>query len=87
MTVRQVFVLLLLAAGMATAVGYVYSKHASRTLFTSLLNLEKHRDALLVKSRQLQLERSAWTGHDRILSLASDRLFMSSPESKVLVGR
>ncbi len=87
MSVGQVFVALLLVAATATAVGHVHSKHSSRTSFTVLLALQKHRDALLVESRQLQLERSAWTGHDRILSMATDQLHMSSPQSKVLVNR
>ncbi|WJW76851.1 cell division protein FtsL [Thiohalobacter sp. IOR34] len=70
-----------------SAIGVVYAKHRSRTLFVELQGLQAERDALNIEWGQLQLEQSTWATHGRIEDLARSRLGMviPAPEQVVIV--
>jgi cell division protein FtsL len=63
---------------LASALGVVYAKHRSRTLFVQLNQLQQHRDAMNVEWGQLQLELSTWATHSRIERTARRRLHMTN---------
>ena len=71
----------------ATALGNVYSKHQSRTLFVALQELEADRDEMNIEWGQLQLEQSTWATHGRVEDLAREQLKMTLPvqDSVVIV--
>lgn len=76
MVALQVF----LAIGLLfSSVGLVEMKHRHRTLFVDLQALEKERDELETEWGRLQLEQSTWATHDRIRSLARERLGLRVP--------
>jgi cell division protein FtsL len=71
-----------------SALGVVYAKFQSRTLFAELQDLNKAQDRMDVEWGQLQLEQSTWSTHGRIESQARTRLGMVLPEpEKVVVIR
>ena len=70
--------MVLTLAGLASAVGCVYSKHQSRKLFTALQALTQERDQLEVKRGQLQIEQGTWSTHARVERLARE-LGMRTP--------
>ncbi|MCG6886180.1 MAG: cell division protein FtsL [Proteobacteria bacterium] len=63
---------------LASALGVVYAKQRSRTLFVQLNELQQRRDAMNVEWGQLQLELSTWATHSRIEHTARQRLHMVS---------
>lgn len=73
---------LLLAAAVTSAMGVVYAKFQSRTLFADLQALRLERDALEVEWGQLQLEQSAWAAHGRVERVARNQLGMVLPSSR-----
>ena len=80
-------ILLLLALVVGSALGVVYAKHRSRTLFVELQSLHDARDRLNTEWGQLQLEQSTWATHGRIEALARERLGMRipAPENVVII--
>lgn len=73
--------LVLVAAVTLSALGVVYSKHASRDLFSAVEEENRLRDDLNAEWGQLQLEQGAWATHGRIERLARERLDMRLPAS------
>ncbi len=75
---RHLPVALLAVAVLASALGVVYAKHRSRTLFVELDILQQRRDAMNVEWGQLQLELSTWATQSRIEQIARRRLRMKN---------
>ncbi len=71
--------LVLFLAGLASAVGCIYSKHQSRKLFTELQAMTKERDRLEVEWGRLQIEQSTWSTHARVERLAREQMRMRTP--------
>lgn len=88
-TRRQLIWLLLLVAGnLLSAVGVVYAKHAGRDLFKEQEGLRKESGLQRTKWRLLQLEQSTWAAHSRIERVAREKLKMRLLDPKeVLVFR
>ena len=63
---------------LSSALGVVYAKHQSRTLFVQLNELQQQRDAMNVQWGQLQLELSTWATNGRIEQVARKRLRMTN---------
>ena len=70
---------ILTLAGVASAVGCIYSKHQSRKLFTELQALTKERDQLEVEWGRLQIEQGTWSTHARVERLAREQMGMRTP--------
>ncbi len=71
--------LVLILAGLPSAVGCIYSKHQSRKLFTELQAMTKERDRLEVEWGRLQIEQSTWSTHARVERLAREQMRMRTP--------
>ncbi len=71
--------IVLTLAGLASAVGCIYSKHQSRKLFTELQTLTQERDQLEVEWGRLQIEQSTWSAHARVERLAREQMGMRMP--------
>ena len=79
---RQIGIVLLGLAVMASALGVVYSRHESRKLFVELQGLQEQRDEMNVQWGRLQLEQSTWTTHGRVADTARERLDMVVPATE-----
>lgn len=73
--------LLLFFAVMISAVGVSYSAHWSRQLLNQLYSELSVRDKAQAEWGRLILEQSTWTAHNRIETLASERLGMRIPDA------
>ena len=71
--------LVLVLAGLVSAVGCIYSKHQSRKLFTELQAMTDERDRLEVEWGRLQIEQSTWSTHARVERLAREQMRMRTP--------
>ena len=76
---------ILLGAVLGSAVGVVYAKHSSRTLFVELRQAEREIDRLNVEWGQLQLEQGTIATHGRIEDLATRELKMHVPDFRDIV--
>jgi cell division protein FtsL len=70
----------LLAFIIASALGVIYAKDRSRTLFAEIQRLEQVLDTYEPEYGQLQLEQNTWAEHSRIERLARTRLGMVMPD-------
>jgi cell division protein FtsL len=70
----------LLAFIIASALGVIYAKDRSRTLFAEIQRLEQVLDTYELEYGQLQLEQNTWAEHSRIERLARTRLGMVMPD-------
>lgn len=79
----------LLTLILASAIGVVYSKHLSRSLFVESRKLQATIDALDIDWGRLQLEQSTWGTHARVEKLASEKLGMFVPkfDQRVMVPK
>jgi cell division protein FtsL len=75
------FMLLLFIAVMVSAVGVSYSAHWNRQLLNELYAEMSVRDKAQAEWGRLILEQSTWTAHNRIETLASERLGMRVPDA------
>jgi len=80
-----IFLILLAAAVLLSALSVVYSKHHSRKLFVELQALEGMRDGLNIEWGQLQLEQSTWAMPSRVEQIARTRLQMDVPAPDQIV--
>ena len=69
----------LLTLNFASALGVVYNKHLSRSLFVESRKLQVAIDELDIDWGRLQLEQSTWGTHSRVEKLASSKLGMFVP--------
>ena len=88
MNARILFLLLVLAADVVSALGVVYTRHQSRRLAIELAALEAHQDAGLAEWSRLQIEQAWLADASQIESKARRLLNMQQPEDpKILVLR
>lgn len=64
---------------LASAVGVVWSRHETRSLFVQLQSMHAERDALDIAWGQLKIEQSAWATHGRVEQTARAGLKMVIP--------
>ncbi|MBV1915198.1 MAG: cell division protein FtsL [Pseudomonadales bacterium] len=62
-----------------SALSVVYTTHKSRSLSAEIQYLKKNQRTLQLEWGRLLLERSTWSSHDRIWSLARNELDMHEP--------
>jgi len=86
---RLWYLLLLMAAIVATGIAVVYAKYLSRMEFVALQSLRAERERLDVRWEQLRLEEAALTTHPRVEAKARELLGMHLPrggELRVIDG-
>ncbi len=76
-----VFVFVIAAVCVLSAMALVFTKHESRKLFVELESLTHQRDVLNIEWGQLQIEQSTWATHARIEQVASDELSLVRPRA------
>ena len=81
MPAGSVLLLLLFLAVLVSAIGVSYSAHWNRTLLNSLYAELSVRDKAQAEWGRLILEKSTWTAHNRIETIATDRLSMRIPDA------
>ena len=81
MPAGSVLLLLLFLAVLVSAIGVSYSAHWNRTLLNSLYAELSVRDKAQAEWGRLILEQSTWTAHNRIETIATDRLSMRIPDA------
>ena len=81
MPAGSVLLLLLFLAVLVSAIGVSYSAHWNRTLLNSLYAELSVRDKAQAEWGRLILEQSTWTAHNRIETIATDRLKMRIPDA------
>ena len=79
MSARLLALIVLLTAAVASGIGVVASRQASRQLFSALAELELERDELNIEYGRLQLEQATWTETNRLEQLARNQLGMVFP--------
>ena len=77
--------LLLLAAVVASAVGVVYARQESRSMFVELTRLIGERDGLNFEYGRLELEQATVAEANRIEQIARTRFGMISPQPATTV--
>jgi cell division protein FtsL len=82
---KQVLLILMVLAVLASAVGVIEAKHESRKRFVALQALEKARDQMNVEWGQLQLEQGTWATHSRVERIARKKLHMVIPKMETVV--
>ena len=75
------FMLLLFVGVLVSAIGVSYSAHWNRQLLNSLYSELSVRDKAQAEWGRLILEQSTWTAHNRIESMATERLQMRIPDA------
>jgi cell division protein FtsL len=77
----SLIMLLLFIGVLISAVGVSYSAHWNRQLLNELYAELSVRDKAQAEWGRLILEQSTWTAHNRIESLAAERLGMRIPDA------
>jgi cell division protein FtsL len=77
--------ILLVAAASGSALGVIYAKYISRSLYSDLQRLQMARDNLQVEWGKLELEESTWATHPRVERIARGRLEMQTPAQEQIV--
>ncbi|MFL6547456.1 MAG: cell division protein FtsL [Povalibacter sp.] len=67
---------------LVSAVGVVWTRHETRSLFVQLQSLNAQRDALDIEWGQLKIEQSAWATHGRVEQTARTGLKMVIPKAE-----
>lgn len=65
---------------LVSAVGVVWTRHETRSLFIQLQALHAQRDGLDIEWGQLKIEQSAWATHGRVEQTARAGLKMVIPK-------
>jgi cell division protein FtsL len=65
----------------ASAIGVVWAKHRTRSLFVELQGLSAERDRFNIEWSQLKLEQSAWATPGRVEQMARGDLRMTIPSA------
>jgi cell division protein FtsL len=82
---KQMVMVVMVLAALASAVAVVEVKHESRKRFVALQGLEKARDQMNVEWGQLQLEQGTWATHSRVERIARKKLHMVIPKMEHVV--
>jgi cell division protein FtsL len=77
--IGALFMLILLAAVLASALGVVWTRHESRVLFVILTTLQNQRDDLNIEYGKLELEQATYAEPRRIDDEARQKLGMVNP--------
>ncbi|MBB6186497.1 cell division protein FtsL [Rhodanobacter sp. MP7CTX1] len=77
--IGALFMLMMLAAVLASALGVVWTRHESRVLFVSLTALQNQRDDLNIEYGKLELEQATYAEPRHIDDEARQRLGMLEP--------
>jgi cell division protein FtsL len=77
--IGAIFMLMLLASVLASALGVVWTRHESRVLFVSLTALQNQRDDLNIEYGKLELEQATYAEPRHIDDAARQRLGMLEP--------
>lgn len=80
-----VFVALLAALAMVSALLVVQTKHENRTLVHQLEQLRAEKARLETEWAQLQLEEATLAHHGRVEHIARDKLGMTEPRASTIV--
>lgn len=75
-----IFLLILLGGVLVSAVGVVWTRHASRVLFVELSRLQNQRDDLNIEYGKLELEQATWAEPRRVDNEARQKLGMLNPK-------
>ncbi|MDH5833014.1 cell division protein FtsL [Luteimonas kalidii] len=75
----RVAVIVLVIAGVISAIAVVHARHQHRELYVQLTRLEHARDELNIEFGRLQLEQATWSESNRIDQVARTRLGMKFP--------
>ena len=81
MPAGSLLLLLLFLAVLLSAIGVPYSAHWNRQLLNSLYAELSVRDKAQAEWGRLILEQSTWTAHNRIETMATERLQMRIPDA------
>lgn len=81
MPAGSLLLLLLFLAVLLSAIGVSYSAHWNRQLLNSLYAELSVRDKAQAEWGRLILEQSTWTAHNRIETMATERLQMRIPDA------
>ncbi len=73
----------------ASALGVVYAKFQTRSLFGQLEELRQEKETMDIEWGLLQLEQSSWAAHGRVEEIARTRLDMAlpAPEQVVIISQ
>lgn len=74
-----IFMLILIAAVLSSAIAVVWTRHESRVLFVELTRLQNVRDDLNIEYGKLELEQATWGEPRRIDTEARNKLGMAMP--------
>ena len=77
--IGALFMLMLLALALASAIGVVWTRHESRVLFVDLMTLQNQRDELNIEYGKLELEQATYAEPRRIDDEARQKLGMIEP--------
>jgi cell division protein FtsL len=82
---QLIFILVLLALTVFSALGVVYTRHESRQYAVELGMLENQRDAFITEWSRLQLEQAVLADAGTVEPRARRDLGMKSPEKSVIL--
>ena len=85
MRIGAAFIVLLLIATIASALGVVYARQKHRQLFIEINGLQRDRDDLNIEFGRLQLEQATMAETNRIEQIATGKLGMFTPTGKDIV--
>ncbi len=85
MRIGAAFIVLLLVATIASALGVVYARQKHRQLFIEITGLQRDRDDLNIEFGRLQLEQATMAETNRIEQIATGKLGMFAPTGKDIV--
>ncbi len=75
-----IFMMILLAAVLSSAIAVVWTRHESRVLFVELTRLQNLRDELNIEFGKLELEQATWAEPRRVDDEARKKLGMVNPK-------
>lgn len=82
---HMLWVCLLWASVIVSALVVVYSAHDTRNKFSELENLKSHQSELQVEWGKYLLEESAYASFGRVEKIATEKLLMEVPTAKQIV--
>lgn len=78
-TMGAIIVLLMLGMTLVSALGVVWTRHASRVQFIELTRLQNQRDDLNIEYGRLELEQATYAEPSRVDMEARQKLGMTAP--------
>lgn len=78
----HLWLVLLVASVLASAIAVIYSSHQNRMLIGQWEELREAQDKLKLEAKHLLLEEMALVEHNRIEQIATNKLAMKRPETE-----